>query len=308
MNPVFNALLVLENVTDEDRLHFQIRDTGLVAMDRLGGLLGPRIIANTSLAVGPSYEGYLELSPEKHIPGNGPPLLEVKVRFSLVPTVDVGLPSVGNTGVLVDAWSSGVPGAGPSTFQALHFDVQPSAPAAEEFDMSSGSGVPVSGAAASGGSGVPASGAEASSGSREVPVYGVPGNTSSVFHIDPDVFALAPPNQILAKLFDMQERNIVHPFPVTAGRNYNALGAGFDLLTKTHVSLWPGVSDPLPTDLDDVLQQLARFNTMDKHPHWCSGVEVCLAWLAAVKDSMHVCTAERCAVDTYPNRLSFSYV
>ena len=172
--------------------------------------------------------------------------------------------------------------------------------------MSSGSGVPVSGeeAAASGGSGVPASGAEASSGFRDVPVYGVPGNTSSVFYIDPDVFALAPPNQILAKLFDMQERRLVHQFPATAGRNYNALGAGFDLGTKTHVSLWPGVSEPLPTDLDDVLQQMAIFNTMDKHPRWCSGVEVCLAWLASVKDSMHVCTA----VQTARCVFSFSYV
>ena len=291
VNPMFNALLEVDSVSAENRLHFQIRDTGLIKIDRLGSLLGPRIIANASLPVGPNYEGFLELSPEEQIPGNGPPLLEVKVRFSPVPTVDVGL----NTGVLVDASGSGVPEPRPS--QALQFDTLPSALAAEALgDSSCGSGVPVSGAA-SGGAGVPVSDAEASSsgaivpaycmGGSAVPVSRVPVNTSSVFYIDPDVFGLVPPNQILAKLFDMQERRLVHPFPPTAGRNYNALGAGFDLATKRHASLWPGVVEPLPIDLDDVIQQMTKFNGMDTHPHWSSGVEVCLSWLRAVKDSMH---------------------
>ena len=300
VNPVFNSLLVLDNVSDEDRLHFQIRDVGLIAKDRLGGLLGPRTIANATLAVGQSFEGFLELSPERQIPGNGPPLLEVKVRFALVPTMDVGLPTPGNTGLLVDAWSSGVPGAGPSSSQALQLNPEPSAPA---IGMPSGSGVPVSGAnaASSGGvfaaqavpivgSGLEVSVAEAAGGTPARWVSGAPvsgvASASSVFYIDSEVFALAPCNQILAKLFDMQDRRQTHPFPATAGRNYNALGAGFDFATKKHASLWSGVVDPLPADLDDVLDQMAKFNTLNSHPHWSSGVEVCLSWLTSVKDSI----------------------
>ena len=321
MSPIFNSLLVLENVCDEDRLHFQIKDVGLITVDRLGGLLGPRTIANTTLAVGSSFEGFLELSPERQIPGNGPPLLEIKVRFSLVPTVDFGLPCPGNTGFLVDAWSSGVPGAGPSSSQALQLNAEPSAPA---FGMSSGSGVPASGANAAASGGVPASAAEAvpisgsgvevsgaeaaggapASGVSGAPVSGV-AKTSSVFYIDPEVFALAPCNQILAKLFDMQDRRQTHPFPATAGRNYNALGAGFDFATKKHASLWSGVVDPLPTVLDDVLDQMAKFNVLQRHSHWSSGVEVCLSWLTSVKDSMDVCTAEHCASDDYSNHPFF---
>ena len=312
VNPMFNVVLVLDDVCAEDRLQFQIKDRGLISVDRLGWFLGPRIIANTSLPVGPSFEGFLELSTEKQILGNGPPLLQVKVRFSPVPTVDVGLPSPGNTVVcLPEPW--------PSSRQALQFE--PSAPPAEAVGMSSGSGGPVSGseAAARGGAGVPVSGAETSPSGAIVPVSrvggsgvpasdaetspcgaGVPENTSSVFYIDLEVSALAPPNQILAKLFDMQERRRTDPFPATAGRNYNALGAGFDLAAKRHVSLWPGVAVPLPTDLDDVLHQMAKFNGMDTHPHWSSGVEVCLSWLASVKDSMHVHTAEHHVLGFYP--------
>ena len=300
VNPMFNVVVVLAGVCAEDRLQFQIKDRGLISVDRLGGLFGPRIIARASLPVGPSFEGFLELSPERRILGNGPALLEVKVRFSPVPTVDVGLPSPSNMIVcLPEPW--------PSSRQALQFE--PSAPPAE--GMSSGSGGPVSGseAAARAGAGVPVSGAETSPSGAIVPVSrtgsgvpvfgaaspfgaGVPENTSSVFYIDPEVFALAPPNQILAKLFDMQERRRTDPFPATAGRNYNALGAGFDLAAKRHVSLWPGVAAPLPTDLDDVLHQMAKFNGMDTHPHWSSGVEVCLSWLESVKDPMHVHIAE----------------
>ena len=271
----------------------------------------PRTIAKATLAVGTSFEGFLELSPERQIPGNGPPLLEIKVRFSLVPTMDVGLPTPGNTGLLVDAWSSGVPGAGPWSSQALQLNPEPSAPAigmpsgsgVPAVGMPSGSGVPVSGAnaASSGGvfaaqavpivgSGLEVSVAEAAGGTPARWVSGAPvsgvASTSSVFYIDSEVFALAPCNQILAKLFDMQDRRQNHPFPATAGRNYNVLGAGFDFATKKHASLWSGVVEPLPTDLDDVLDQMAKFNTLNSNPHWSSGVEVCLSWLTSVKDSI----------------------
>jgi len=151
------------------------------------------------------------------------------------------------------------------------------------------------------GSGVPVFGAASPLGA------GVPENTSSVFYIDPEVFALAPPNQILAKLFDMQGRGRTDPFPATAGQSYNALGAGFDLAAKGHVSLWPGVVAPLPTDLDDVLHQMAKFNGMDTHPHWSSGVEVCLSWLESVKDPMHVHIAEHHVLGFHPTPPSRSF-
>ncbi len=52
-------------VDETDRVVFKIRDTGLLAESHLGGLLGPQIIANTSVAVGENFQGFLELQPSK---------------------------------------------------------------------------------------------------------------------------------------------------------------------------------------------------------------------------------------------------
>ena len=41
VNPMFNAVLVLDDVCAEDRLQFQIKDRGLISVDRLGGFVPP---------------------------------------------------------------------------------------------------------------------------------------------------------------------------------------------------------------------------------------------------------------------------
>ena len=114
------------------------------------------------------------------------------------------------------------------------------------------------------------------------------GSTSSVFHVDEAVLQLCKPNDILRTLVYFQQRGgSVFPFPVTAGSNYSALGAGFDVDAGRHSSLWgPIVERDLPEDLNEVHDAMERFAVGGQaSPHWCSGVLVILAWLKALKDT-----------------------
>ncbi len=85
----------LPKVDETDRLLFRVKDTGLFGEEYLLGMLGPKIIASGSLAIGQDFEGYLELEPCREIGGNGRPVLQIHVRFSIFGYGEV--PGRGNT-------------------------------------------------------------------------------------------------------------------------------------------------------------------------------------------------------------------
>ena len=80
LNPIFNATLVFESLSEEGRLQIVLRDTGLLHEAHVGGF-GPRVIATTSLPMA-DFAGWIELTPMSDIPNNGGPvmLLDMKVR------------------------------------------------------------------------------------------------------------------------------------------------------------------------------------------------------------------------------------
>ena len=80
VNPIFNATFIVEDLAIHDRLRFVVRDIGLLQNEHVGGF-GPRNVASGSVPA-EDYKGWLELTPEAHVPGNGGPvmLLEVRIR------------------------------------------------------------------------------------------------------------------------------------------------------------------------------------------------------------------------------------
>ena len=291
INPLINAMLILE-VDETDRLEVRVKDIGIFAESHAMGLLGPQLLATGTVDVGKEVDGYLELKPVKWLSLNGPPVIQLKVRWSRIAAE--GVPTSGATAVRVDAW------------EAL-------APSAPELPESGGSGVPASsggpaapGLTELGGSEVPASSgrwADACARSDGSDTTHHPdesdlaspgkslakmGSSSSVFHFDEAVFELCKPNDALRTLLGLQTKGgSVYPFPATAGINYHALGAGFDVDAGEHVSLWGPVEvDSLPRGLDEVLEAMEAFAVKGQaNPHWCSGVLVCLSWLKAMKDT-----------------------
>ena len=77
VNPIFNFMAVLTVVDAEDRITIGVKDIGVWSSERLGGRLGPQHIAETTLAVGLDFTGFVELKPAKEIAGNGPPVVEL---------------------------------------------------------------------------------------------------------------------------------------------------------------------------------------------------------------------------------------
>ena len=79
----------------------------------------------------------------------------------------------------------------------------------------------------------------------------------------------------------------MHPFPVEAARNYNAIGCGFNVVTGDYVSKWhvPTRAKQFPDerDIQVVIDHMERIYAQRDHPHWCSGVAVLLVYLKAMK-------------------------
>ena len=74
------------------------------------GLLGPQVIASTKVQVNQEVDGYVELLPVKWLALNGPPVIRMKIRWSLIGEERL-LPTPGATSVLVDAWQAMTGGA-----------------------------------------------------------------------------------------------------------------------------------------------------------------------------------------------------
>ena len=307
VNPLINAMLIMEGMEENDRLEIRIKDFGMFAETHALGMVGPQVLASGHLLVGQDFEGYMELKPLKWLALNGPPVLQLKVRWAKLGDA-TGLPSLGSTSLLVNAW------------QAMA--TQPQSQPGIGVPVTAGSGVPVasapglqvggerSGVPVGVGSGVPEcfdiSSEPAGSGNRtpdpsvlgdggagdDAAGFGVPvsqrGSTSSVFHIEDAVFNFCKPNDCLRQINAMQFKGgSVYPFPVTPACNYAALGAGFDVDAGEHMALWGPVGDrDMPQGLDEVHDVMERFAVNGQsNAHWCSGVLVCLAWLKALKDT-----------------------
>ena len=80
VNPVFQTTIVLEDMVEHDRLVIKLRDVGVLREAHIGGF-GPRDVAVTSVPLR-DFAGWLELTPEVEVAGNGGPVmfLDVKVR------------------------------------------------------------------------------------------------------------------------------------------------------------------------------------------------------------------------------------
>lgn len=70
-------------MSEDARVHFLVRDFGIVPQATLGGFFGPRTLAQASIPVGEDFNGWLELQPTASISGNGGPVMHVTVRFLL---------------------------------------------------------------------------------------------------------------------------------------------------------------------------------------------------------------------------------
>ena len=81
VNPIFNATLIVEDLAIHDRLRFVVRDIGLLQEVHAGGF-GPRNVASGSVPAEEDFKGWLELTPEAHVPdNNGGPLMLLEVRI-----------------------------------------------------------------------------------------------------------------------------------------------------------------------------------------------------------------------------------
>ena len=281
VNPLINAMPVLEDLEDTDVMKVQVKDIGMFNSSHFMGSVGPQVIASTTVAVKEEVDGYFELSPINAF--YGPPVIHMKVRWLKIGDHG-GLPTPGSTSSLVD------------TYQALA--VTPSAPLAEQTGENTVTTTNTEGVdnQAScevwdpGSSGAGCSGVTASSGDP-APQPTMFSNSSSVFHIDPAVFDLAKPNDFLRTLLRMQEKGgSVHPFPATAGRDYSCLGAGFDRTKGQHATVWGPIEDQhMPKGLEDVHKAMETFAdqveaNLGQNPHACYGVLVLLAWLKTLKE------------------------
>ena len=275
VNPTINALCILNDMEETDVLKVLVKDIGMFSEVQALGMVGPQVIASTTIRVKQEVDGYLELTPIKWLALNGPPVIQLKVKWS---KIGDGLPTPGATTDLVNAWQA-----------------YASAPRREQIGENTDvttdqwcSGVPATAGdpALAGCLGVPAtSGAECSgvpaSSGDPAPAPTMWGNSSSVFHVDQAVFDLAKPNDFLRTLLRMQEMGgTVHPFNAN-GRDYSCMGAAFDIDNGQHTTLWGPLQDNhLPAGLEDVHEAMEKFAVKGQaNAHWCSGVLVLLAWL-----------------------------
>ena len=298
---MINAMLILEDMAGDDQLEVRVKDFGMFTGSHAMGLVGPQVIAVTRVPVNQEVDGYVELKPMKWLALNGPPVIQMKIRWALIGEPG-SLPGPGSTGVLVNAWQAITVNTLPSAPS-----VSPSAPVddgsgvnlesiPEEVAMGDNTDVTTSPADMAGGGIGPGSGVpeemkkqEGSGVPEENKKQGTGGSSSSVFYIDPVVFEFSKPNDALRSLVAMQEKGgSVYPFPasVSKGMNYHCLAASFDPETGEHATLWgPVREEDLPTGLFEVHDAMETFAVSGQaNPHWCSGVLVLLSWLKALKD------------------------
>ena len=108
VNPLINAMLILEDLEDTEVMQVQVKDIGVFKDSHAMGLVGPQVIASTTVAVKQEVDGYLELTPIKWLALNGAPVIHMKVRWS---KIGAGLPTPGSTLSLVGAWQASTPSA-----------------------------------------------------------------------------------------------------------------------------------------------------------------------------------------------------
>ena len=110
-------------------------------------------------------------------------------------------------------------------------------------------------------------------------------STSNLFHIDEEVFAIAPVNLINRAL---RTRSLVElHLPASPYRNYNPLGAGFDLETQSYAShlLWKGMdSREVPEVLPGIIDGMRR--VVDNSSLCCQGAKVVLQWAMHLQERM----------------------
>jgi hypothetical protein len=276
INPIWNSAIVLGGLSEHDRIFFQVKDFGMLSAPALGGMLGPRPIASTSMRVGENYSGYVELEPAQDVAGNGVPLLQVSVRFSCLSSMTQ---AAGNTGIFTEVF-------GHRCLGFEEFDIpKPSAPPGQpEDEPGRTDGEPTKVSTIEGSQG---SGGQGETGGRQGLAVLYP---SSVFYIDPAVYEFSPQRQWIQRLTDLADKGMTHPFPSSPGRNFNVLAAGWDKTTATYEegSLWQSDSDSMSTELDEVQVQFEKFATTGQeknHPHWCPDVRVLSEFLQKTKDS-----------------------
>lgn len=304
---MFNSTIVLDGLLSHDRILFQVKDFGMLTASAFGGMLGPRVIATASLGVVESFSSYLELEPSMEIAGNGPPLLQVVVRFGKVSLA--GIPEEGNTDILTQVFGSRgvssvyVPSAPPpaaSTEQAITFGgvepvpepetasalvVKGSLQSVEQMPPTSVSGSPdvLPQLEVSGRQEVASAGPSAGS-SSDFPSWWTA--SSAVFFIDGHVYDFAPRTQWVARIKDLSDKGQTYPFPNSPGRNFNVLAAGWDWELKDYV---PGSTWETPSVMcedDEVYEQLERFvekNQTTPGGHWCRDVWVLMKFLEHTK-------------------------
>ena len=247
----------------------------MLSESHLGGMLGPRGVASTSMKVGEAFNGFLELEAASEIPMNGSPLLQVVVRFSQVSVY--GMPGVGNTDILAEVFGSqGVvhpQGFQPSAPQAMQPQPEPESlhgtgksfdMSSQVFEMSGGQGDqgeaemvgrrsdvevgaarsaqdPVESVAAENPvqsealSGSTLSGSQGVVHGPRASAFAFPHATNSVFYIDPQVYTFATRGTEFERLHDLSAKHLCEPFPSSPGRNFNVLGAGWDPEKKEYV-------------------------------------------------------------------------
>jgi len=89
VNPMFKSTFVLMDIDEDEMIEFVVRDVGVCAQAHIGRF-GPRVVASARMRAGEDFNGYLELNPSKEIPEQGPPVLQVSTRHSLL--MPLGMP------------------------------------------------------------------------------------------------------------------------------------------------------------------------------------------------------------------------
>ena len=271
VNPVFNETLLLAALDPDDRVLFRVKDYGMLSEETMGGVLGPRVVATGTCQMGCDFDGYLALQTGKEIQGNGPPVLRLQVRFS-----NLGQPMPEPTlGEVLPELVEGQAFWGTSPAEVLGSLAQ--TVAVSVFDKS-GCGVLASSSQDI------APSAPAVPQAQYQPELEPAAGTSSPFMIDEAVFALCPLNLCVERVLDMQQKGVRFPFPAALGRNYNAVGFGYDRAVRAYATTWKHFDERyMPEDIDHVLLELTKLSEQREHPAWCSGVQVVQGFLRTVK-------------------------
>ena len=323
VNPVFRHTFVFSSLASEDVLRVTIRDRGLFAAERFGGVIGPQVVVATcTMKVGANFDGHLDMEPCRN--GYGKPVIHLVARFPEYTAIN--LPPVGVTQAMTSIFETQA--------RTMSPDITPSAPPAlicgddvtdppEELKASE-LGVPGA-SEESGCGGVPAASEESgcggvpeASGCGGVPKAsgcgGVPKASeasgcwnrsnspwargastgassttayqpsSSPFFVDGAVFELAPANLVLKKIFDMQQSAVKQPFPVGGFRNYNCWAVGFD----RHAGDWhqSHIWGPLPDKVvpDIVNELLPRLEKLGEATGQPDGLRALIRLMQLLKD------------------------